>query len=483
VTKLLWGVYPYIAILLFLGVPILRMSFRPFSWSTRASSMFSRSSLGVGSLFMHWGLLLVLIGHLSGLFGGVLGSETAIQVFYWTGLVGGAMVVAGSTIALVRRFVSREVRAMSQWDDYVVHLLLIPIVTIALYQVIVHRIFGIAYTASAWAASLWTLTPQPELMASASLLTKLHVFLALTFLALFPFTKLVHAWTYPVNYFVRPYQSVRTQRFHFQRKWELAMRSDKSWLVYGIVVVAGLFVTAGALLGRARTAGASSGGGSSTLLGSALYVSQCARCHGVDGRGDGAGAGSPTFGAPPRDLSSGRFHFVSTETGAASREDLAHVIRNGLPSSGMPAFEELSETQVQSLVDVILGIWGSKPDSVRRVAITARPALTSDGVERGASLYASNCAMCHGPDGRGDGPVAAGLTDASGNAIRPANLAAGALKAGRSPEQLYYRITAGVPDGPGAYIMPSYRTTLEPDDTWAIVTFLESSILPRNGSR
>jgi hypothetical protein len=31
--------------------------------------------------------------------------------------------------------------------------------------------------------------------------------------------------------------------------------------------------------------------------------------------------------------------------------------------------------------------------------------------------------------------------------------------------------------------MPSYRTTLEPDDTWAIVTFLESSILPRNGSR
>jgi respiratory nitrate reductase gamma subunit len=431
---------------------------------------------------MHWGLLLVVTGHLAGLFGGVLGLERAIEIFYWTGLVGGGFVLIGSTLALVRRFASAEVRAMSQWDDYAVHLLLIPIVGIALYQVVVDRIFGIAYTASAWAASLWTLTPQPELMASASLLTKLHVFLALSFIALFPFTKLVHAWSYPVNYFVRPYQSMRTQRFRFQKRWEFAMRSDKSWLAYGILGVVGLFVIAGALLGRARAAGAATAH-HSALTGSALYVSQCARCHGVDGRGDGAGSGSPLFGAPPRDLTSGRFHFVSTENGAASREDLAHVIRNGLPSSGMPAFDELSEAQVQSLVDVILRMWSSRPESALRLALPARPAPTGEAVERGASLYASNCAMCHGNQGRGDGPVAAGLTDSSGQSIRPANLAAGAVKAGRSPAQLYFRIAAGIPDGPGAYIMPSYRTTLTHDDTWALVAYLESRILPANGHR
>lgn len=494
-TRFLWGVYPYLCIALFLVVPLGRMAVRPFSWSTRASGLFGRRLLGVASLLFHWGIFLVLAGHLSGLFGGLLGSDAAVRFFFWSGLVGGVMVLAGSVIALLRRVTVPEVRAMSQADDYVVHLFIIAIVGLALYQVIAHRIFGIAFTASAWAASLWTFAPQPELMASASTITKLHVFLALTFLAYFPFTKLIHVWTYPINYFVRPYQSMRTQRYRFQRRWELALRSDKSWLAYGVAGVAVAFLSAGSLLGRTGIgtaanhssvsvsltgspiangllAGAQPAGAprltDGRLVGWPLYVSQCARCHGTSGRGDGAGAASPTFAAVPRDFTKGAYHFVSTTNGVASDEDLAGTIRRGLGTSGMPAFSQLSDAQIVSLVEVLDGLWVKRPAPGTAIVLPPAPAVTDARLVAGASTFERACSTCHGPQGRGDGPLAASLP------TRPADLASGHVKAGAEPEKLYMRVAAGVPP-----LMPAFRTALSEDEIWAVVQYVETRLIGR----
>jgi len=140
-NNFLWSVYPYLCIVLFFTVPIIRMVTRPFSWSTRASGLFGRQLLGAASLMLHWGLTLVLIGHIVGLLGGVLGMQSAIGFFYWTGLFGGVLVLVGSVVALYRRYTSPQVRAMSQPEDYVVHLFIISIVSLALYQVFVHRHF------------------------------------------------------------------------------------------------------------------------------------------------------------------------------------------------------------------------------------------------------------------------------------------------------------------------------------------------------
>lgn len=471
-NRFLWGVYPYVCATLFFVVPVIRMATRPFSWSTRASGMFNRDTLGVASLLFHWGLLLVLLGHVAGLFGGVLGSEATIRFFYWSALIGGFGVLLGSGIALYRRLAVPEVRAMSQADDYMVHLFLIPIVALALYQVLAQRIFGIAYNASSWFASLWLLSPQPELMDSVSFITKLHVFLALTFLAYFPFTKLVHVWTYPVNYFVRPYQSMRTMRYRFQRRWEFALRNDKSWLMYGLVSVALLFLLAAGLLGRASVVGAASGrpgqAPDGRLSGDALYVSQCARCHGVSGRGDGAGAASPTFTTRPRDLTVGQYRFISTTNGVASDEDLARTIRNGLPLSGMPAFAQLTDAQVASLVAVLDELWQNRPTAGPPLQVPTRPAASAAAVAAGGIIFRTYCATCHGETGRGDGPLAPGLP------TRPRNLAAGQLKAGADPEQIYHRVAAGIPP-----LMPSFRTALSPDSIWAVVGFVEAQFLRR----
>lgn len=244
-TNLIWGVYPYIAFTLFFTVPVIRMVFRPYSFTTRASGLFNRRVQGWAMHLFHWGILAVLLGHIAGFVGGSLGFDAWVDpVYYWLALIGGLMTLTGSVIALVRRIVVPEVRAMSsQLDDYLVHIFLIAILSIALYQVIFDQIFGLVYAAAPWFASIWAFSPEPELMEGTTLLTQIHVFLALTFFAYFPFTKLVHFWTLPVNYFVRPYQVMRTNRFHSESRWEFALRSDKSFLVYtASIIVTGVVV-------------------------------------------------------------------------------------------------------------------------------------------------------------------------------------------------------------------------------------------------
>ncbi len=237
-TNLLWGVYPYIAFTLFFAVPVIRMVFRPYSFTTRATGLFNRQVQGWAMHLFHWGIFAVLFGHIAGFVGGSLNLDVWVDpVFYWLALIGGLMTLAGALIALARRIVVPEVRAMSQPEDYFVLVLLIAILGIALYQVIFDQMFGLVYAVAPWFASIWAFSPDPELMEGATLLTQIHVFLALTLFAYFPFTKLVHFWTLPVNYFVRPYQVMRTNRFHSEDRWEFALRSDKSYLIYAASIL------------------------------------------------------------------------------------------------------------------------------------------------------------------------------------------------------------------------------------------------------
>lgn len=479
-NSFLWGVYPYICITLFLVVPVIRMRMQPFTWSTRASGIFGAQVLGMASLSLHWGLFGLLVGHLAGFVGGLLGWESWVKFFFWVGLFAGFLALLGSVVALARRFHVAEVRAMSQIDDYVVHGFLVVIMSLALYQVVVDRLFGLAFTAAPWLASVIHLTPQAELMASASVITKLHIFLALTFFAYFPFTKLVHMWSYPIQYAVRPYQSMRTQRFVFDRRWDLNLDTDKSFLTYGLVTLVVGFVVLAGLRGRVASEQADTGGAwavaGQPLMGERLYVSQCARCHGVDGQGAGLGAKSGTFTAPPRDLTAAKFHFVSTTNGVALDADLAHTVRHGLLIAGMPAFSDLSDVQVQSLVAYLRRL-EAKPSQPGQ-AIAVAPPPTAPDTARGAQLFASQCATCHGTEGRGDGPLARTIRDFQDREVKPANLAAGQIKAGSEPEQIYTRIAAGIWGGKnGGPLMFSFAS-MPPQDIWAIVYYVREKILP-----
>ncbi|MBK5933646.1 respiratory nitrate reductase gamma subunit [Rhodovulum imhoffii] len=490
----LWGIFPYVCVTLFFVIPFLRMIYRPFGLTTRASGIFhGRDTLGLAAHLLHWGIFLTFFGHIAGVIGGVMGAGGWVSAFFLMATAGGLAAIAGSVIALVRRIRVPEMRAMSQPDDYIVHLFLIAILGVAIFQALVHRIWGVSFTAAPWFASLWRFQPQPELMDSAPLLTKIHVFLAFTFAAYFPFTKLIHAWTLPINYFVRPYQVLRTTAMKFRNRWEFGLVSDKSYLTYAAVVAVVGLLTIGFLLpgpgdnglvptAKARTSAdeidvAVTNGGH-VLTGYPLFVSQCARCHGLEGQGDGPGAGSPTFSGPPRDLVSGRYRYVSSDNGVATDADLRRVIVAGLPGSGMPGFASLSEAQVSSLVEVLDELWLDRPESGARIEVPSRPETTPDLIAAGTELYQLSCASCHGERGRGDGEAASGILEVDGLRVSPRNFRRDALRSGSSPAALYRRIAAGIPDGPDHWLMPSFGDALTADEIWAIVAYMENELLP-----
>jgi high-affinity iron transporter len=105
----------------------------------------------------------------------------------------------------------------------------------------------------------------------------------------------------------------------------------------------------------------------------------------------------------------------------------------------------------------------------RRLGITLdeMPALTPS-LSRGAEVYQANCAGCHGTVGRGDGPMAAGLTPP------PANLANGAALRDVSPLDYFRRISIGTV----GTAMPAFEGRLPAEDRWAAALYASVLRLP-----
>jgi high-affinity iron transporter len=87
---------------------------------------------------------------------------------------------------------------------------------------------------------------------------------------------------------------------------------------------------------------------------------------------------------------------------------------------------------------------------------------------RGAEVYQTNCASCHGTLGGGDGPAGLGLDP------RPADLTNATALADQSPLDYYRRITMGVV----GTARPAFELRLPPHDRWAVALYASLLRLP-----
>lgn len=87
--------------------------------------------------------------------------------------------------------------------------------------------------------------------------------------------------------------------------------------------------------------------------GAGLYRQHCKMCHGTTG--DGRGPTGSVLVPYPRDYRMGIFKFKSTTRGAKpTREDLAQLIRHGIPGTSMNPIPGITEEQIQALVDYVI---------------------------------------------------------------------------------------------------------------------------------
>jgi copper transport protein len=87
---------------------------------------------------------------------------------------------------------------------------------------------------------------------------------------------------------------------------------------------------------------------------------------------------------------------------------------------------------------------------------------TDASVARGRMLFQQNCIVCHGVDGRGDGPQAASLDPA------PTDMR------GHIPLHTDPQFYAFIADGYAGTAMPAFRDAFEEEDIWNLVNFLRT---------
>ncbi len=216
--QLLFGAVPYIAITIAIVGTIWRFTSHRFTWSSQSSQFLENKTLFWGSFPWHYGIIIILLMHIIvAIIPGVLlslnGSIGFLYFFECSGLALGFLALFGLVALIYRRLSNNRVRAVtSTWDVIVLIILIVQVVT-GLGNALLYKWGSNWYAASAvpWIWSVILLKADPNFIGTLPIITKIHIFNAMVFIAFIPFTRFVHflAFLNPLKYLGRSHQLVR----------------------------------------------------------------------------------------------------------------------------------------------------------------------------------------------------------------------------------------------------------------------------------
>jgi nitrate reductase gamma subunit len=208
-------IFPYLSLAILIVASIYRSVYRPFTISSLSSQLLERRKLYWGSIALHYGILLVLLGHLLALLlpqSLLLWNAVPVRLYLLeiTGLALGIWATVGLLILVWRRLSESRIRVVTTPMDLVVLAFLLISAVSGILIATLYR-FGSYWFTGVFTPYLWsilTLNPRPELVAPLPWIIKLHVLNFFILLIIFPFSRLVHIVTYPIGYLLRPWQIV-----------------------------------------------------------------------------------------------------------------------------------------------------------------------------------------------------------------------------------------------------------------------------------
>jgi nitrate reductase gamma subunit len=213
---LLWVVLPYVSVAVFLAGHVWRYRRDQFGWTSRSTELLEHRLLAWGSPLFHYGALAAIGGHVLGIL--IPSSVTnAIGIHEHAyhliaaiaGGVAAVVTAVGFLILVYRRITVRRVAVTTSWLDLAVFGLLTVSIGLGVSETLAIQVFGHAYnyrvSVSPWFRSLITFQPETHTVTGAKLIFQIHAISAWPLYALWPFSRLVHAWSIPFQYLGRPY--------------------------------------------------------------------------------------------------------------------------------------------------------------------------------------------------------------------------------------------------------------------------------------
>src|SRR5665213_3070189 len=203
--QFLFGIYPYIALAVFVLGSLARFDGAQYTWKSDSSQLLRKRELRWGSNLFHFGILVVFFGHLFGFLipESISGHFMTPAQHLWLSMVGGGIAgvvaLAGLTILIHRRLVEPRIHAVTRTSD-------IAIVVILWIQLALGMWTVYAATDHLDGAMFMRLVDyvqgivifrggNADLLIGVPWVYRAHIVLGLTIFLIFPFTRMVHIWS------------------------------------------------------------------------------------------------------------------------------------------------------------------------------------------------------------------------------------------------------------------------------------------------
>lgn len=218
-----WLVLPYVCLTTFVLGHVWRYRYDKFGWTSRSSQMYENRILRWANPMFHFGILAVVLGHVVGLgvpqtWTDAIGLPEGAYHFFAVllGVIAGAFTLVGLVGLLYRRRFTKSVLGATTRMDKLMYLMLVVTILAGLVNTgtAVEGSYNYREGVSLWFRSIFAFTPDPNYMIGAPINFQIHAVLGILLFALWPFTRLVHAFTAPLNYLFRPLIVYRSRDDH-----------------------------------------------------------------------------------------------------------------------------------------------------------------------------------------------------------------------------------------------------------------------------
>lgn len=218
----LFDIYPYICGTVFLVGSWMRYDYGQYSWRAGSSQILEKKLLRIASPLFHVGILGIIAGHAFGMltphwmYESFLPVPVKQHMAMWAGGACGVMTLIGGLMLVYRRLSNERVRATSSFGDIMIIILLVVQCALGLGTIpfsAQHMDGSEMMKLVGWAQAVVTFHGGASAhLDGVALIFRIHIVLGMTLFLLFPFCRLVHIWSAPVEYLTRRYQLVRNRR-------------------------------------------------------------------------------------------------------------------------------------------------------------------------------------------------------------------------------------------------------------------------------